>query len=164
MPDDRLVDAKRDLLESISLCRQTDDRVKLAMALRELGEMERRLNNGAAARQHYEEAVALYRGTGDALRLAHTVRHLGDVHHDAGREELAEPCYREALHLYRSHNEARPLDLANAIRSMAVLKGEAGEAGESRLLWEEARDLYAAVKVPAGVAECSARLARLTRR
>jgi hypothetical protein len=32
---------------------------------------------------------------------------------------------------------------------------------EARPLWEEARDLYAAVKVPDGVVECSAHIARL---
>jgi len=123
--------------------------------------VNRKLHDNAAARQHYEEAVALYRKHGDRLALAHTVRHLGDVYQEGHHPELAEPCYREALELYRSCADVPPLDLANAIRSMAVLKGENGETAQARALWQEAQSLYAQVNVPQGVAESSARLARL---
>ena len=68
-----------------------------------------------------------------------------------------------AVALYRSHERTLPLDLANAIRPLAILKDDAGEVEEARRLWEEARDLYAAVNVREGVAESSARLARLSR-
>ncbi len=77
--------------------------------------------------------------------------------------ELAEPCYDEALSLCRSNYQTAPLDLANAIGPMAILKDDAGEVEEARRLWEEARELYAAVNVQEGVAESSARLARLSR-
>ncbi|HEV7505452.1 MAG TPA: tetratricopeptide repeat protein [Thermoanaerobaculia bacterium] len=137
--------------------------VALARALRDLGERERRLDP-AAAWEHYEEAVALFRGVDEPQRLAHTVRHLGDVHYEAGRAALAELCFHEALSIYRGHPKTDPLDLANAIRSLAVLKGDTGETEEARCLWREARDLYVAVDVEPGVAECDARLARLARR
>ena len=150
------------LLKTVGQLREGGDRAELARALRNLGELERRLFPGAA-REHYEQAVAIFREVGDPLKLAHTVRHLGDVHHEAGRGELAEPCYREALALYRSHEPRHPLNLANAIRSLAVLEGEAGDMDEAIGLWQEAHDLYAAVKVPAGVAEAAARLALLVR-
>lgn len=86
------------------------------------------------------------------------MRHLGDLHHDAGRTGLAEPCYHEALALYRGHPHTPPLELANAIRSLAILKGDAGETAMARRLWQEAHDLYIAVGVTPGVAECDARL------
>ena len=113
------------LLKTVGQLREGGDRAELARALRNLGELERRLFPGAA-REHYEQAVAIFREVGDPLKLAHTVRHLGDVHHEAGRGELAEPCYREALALYRNHEPRQPLNLANAIRSLAVLEGETG--------------------------------------
>ena len=69
--------------------------------------------------------------------------------------------YQEALALYRSNEDTRPLELANAIRSLAVLKGEAAEIEEATKLWREAHDLYLAVNVAAGVAESAARLAIL---
>ncbi len=158
-----LHDAHRDYSEAVVLCRQAGRPRDLARALKGLGQIERDQDRGDAARLLYEEAAAICRGEGDALALAHTIRHLGDIHRDAGRIELAEPCYREALAIYRDHEQTNPLDLANAIRPLAILKDRAGDVDEAIRLWEEARDLYAAVDVGAGVAESSARLARLSR-
>jgi tetratricopeptide (TPR) repeat protein len=159
----RLADAHGDLVEAIALCRDAGMKRELVQALKALGQIERDLGRGDAARPLYDEAVAICREEGDTLTLAHTIRHLGDIHQDAGRMELAEPCYLEALALYRSHEHTRSLDLANAIRPLAILKDEAGDLEDARRLWEEARDLYAAVGVQEGVAESSARLARLSR-
>ena len=75
--------------------------------------------------------------------------------------DLAESCYHEALALYRRDEQTSPIDLANAIRPLAILKDDAGEKEEAKQLWKEARDLYATVNVQEGVAESSARLARL---
>lgn len=150
-------------LQVVHFLRKTGGRGELARALRDLGELERR-SDADAAREHYEEAVAIFREVDDPLRLAHTVRHLGDVHYEAGRAALAEPCFHEALSIYRGHPKTDPLDLANAIRSLAVLKGESEETGEAKSLWQEARDLYVTVGVEPGIAECDARIARLARR
>jgi tetratricopeptide (TPR) repeat protein len=159
----RLTDAHRDLVEAVAVGRQAGARRELVLALKGLGQIERDLGRGDAARPLYEEAVSLCREEGDPLALAHTVRHLGDIHREAGRVESAEPCYHEALALYRGHEDTPPLDLANAIRPLAILKQDAGEVEEARRLWEEARDLYAAANVQEGVAGCSASLARLVR-
>ncbi len=127
-----------------------------------MGETERKLHEPAAARLHYEEAVTRYRGLSDPLAFAHAIRHLGDVYHESHLPELAQPCYREALDVYRAHPEGATLDVANAMRSMALLKSELGERDEARQLWEEARELYISVGVPEGIAESSARLASLS--
>ena len=109
----------------------------------------------------YKLAVAGLRNSSEPLRLAHAVRHLGDAYYYGGQGELAEPFYVEALSIYRSRDDRRPLDLANAIRSYAVIKGELGAINEAKRLWREAHDLYISVDVPAGVAESAARLALL---
>jgi tetratricopeptide (TPR) repeat protein len=158
----RLADAHRDLVEAVRLVRQSGERRDLIRALKALGQIERDLGRGDAARPLYEEAVTISREDGDPLMLAHTIRHLGDIHRDAKRLADAELCYHEALALYRA-NEAAPLDLANAIRPFAILKEATGKAEEARPFWEEARELYAAVNVQEGVAECARRLARLNR-
>lgn len=158
----RLDDAKRDLVEAVDVCRAAGIRADLARVLTSMGQLERDLHRGEAALQHYEEAVALYRAEGDVLRLAHTVRHVGDVQREAKRPQLAEPCYDEALALYRSHDGTPPLDLANTIRGLAILKSDAGETTTAIALWQEARDLYASVHVYAGVEESNCRLALLT--
>ncbi len=131
------------------------DRLARAQHLRRRGESARR-RDGATARQCYEEAVALYRELNEPLVLAHAIRHLGDVYHEEGRPDLAEPCYHEALSLYRGHEDRSPVDLANAIRSLAVLRWE-----QTRALWDEARELYISVGVEAGVKESSARVEAL---
>jgi len=109
----------------------------------------------------YKLAVALARQGVDPLKTAHRVRHLGDAYHYAGWAARAESCYVEALSIYRRHARTGRLDLANAIRSFAVLKQESGATDEARRLWQEAHDLYVAVNVSEGVAESEARLARL---
>ena len=159
--ENRLADARRDLVEAVEICRRAGIPIDLAKALTGLGKIERDLQHSDAARQHYEEAVAIYREEGDTLRLAHTVRHVADIHRHDGNRALAERCYQEALEIYRGHERTPPLDLANAIRGLAILKDDAGERTEAGSLWEEARELYTATQVEAGVAESNRRLARL---
>ena len=154
-------DAHRLYAEAVERCRQAGMKRELIRALKGLGQIERDLDNGAAALTLYEEAVALCRIEGDALMLAHTIRHVGDIHQEGGRDDLAEPCYNEALSIYRRDNGTLPLDLANTIRPFALLKENAGEVAEAKRLWAEARDLYAVANVAQGVAESSRRLARL---
>src|SRR5689334_8321700 len=108
-------------------------------------------------------AVAASRRTDAPTRLAHVIRHLADAYRDADRIAAAELCYREALTLYRNDPSTRSLDLANALRGLAVLHDTIGNAEESRHLWEEAYGLYAGVLVKQGVAESAARLALLAR-
>jgi tetratricopeptide (TPR) repeat protein len=127
-----------------------------ARELRQRGEAARR-SDGAMARKCYEEAVRLFREVGEPLTLAHTIRHLGDVYREEGYSGLAEPCYHEALSIYRNHETGSSLDLANAIRSLAVLRWE-----ETRVLWQEARDLYSALGIAAGINEGTERLKALS--
>jgi tetratricopeptide (TPR) repeat protein len=159
--EDRSADAHRDYAAAVDLCRQAGARRELIRALKGLGQIERDLDRGGAALPLYEEAVAICREEYDALLLAHTVRHVGDIHQDAGQAGLAEPCYLEAITIYRNHEQTEPLDLANAIRPLAILRDDAGEVEEAKRLWAEARDLYAAANVQEGVAESSRRLALL---
>jgi tetratricopeptide (TPR) repeat protein len=133
------------------------DRLARAQELRQRGESARR-RDGAMARLCYEEAVVLFREVDEPLVLAHTIRHLGDVYLEQGRSDLAEPCYHEALRLYRSHEDRSSLDLANAIRSLAVLRWE-----QTKALWEEVRELYTTLNIEAGIKESAARVAALSR-
>lgn len=159
--EDRLTDAHRDLSEAVALCRESGTGPHLALALQKLAQIERDLGLGDRAQPLQAEAVALWRDADEPLRLAHAVRHLGDIHQEAGRIDQAEPCYDEALALYRADPQTQPLDLANAIRPLAILKERTGEGALAMSLWREAQNLYATVDVAQGVAESQARLARL---
>jgi tetratricopeptide (TPR) repeat protein len=156
--ENRLDDAKRDLVEAVALCREADEPGQLASALADLAQIERDMHHNDAALRHYEEAVALYRAEGNPLKLAHTIRHVADIQRHVGNHRLAEGCYGETLHIYREHPETPPLDLANALRGWALLKEAVGEIEQARAQWQEAGKLYADVHVEAGVAESKRRM------
>jgi tetratricopeptide (TPR) repeat protein len=160
----RLDDAKCDLVEAVSICRQIGIKSELARALKGLGQIKRDQHNSETALGHYQEAVDIHRAEGSALQLAHTVRHVADILRELGRVEAAEPYYCEALNVYRGSQEALPLDVANTIRGLAILKQDGGDSEQSRVLWEEARDLYASVHVDAGVKESARRLSQLSKK
>jgi tetratricopeptide (TPR) repeat protein len=157
----RLPDAHRHFTQAVAVSRRSGSSPALVRALKGLGQIERDLGRGDAALPLYEEAVRICRVEGDALRLAHTVRHLGDIHQDAGRRDVAGPCYEEALAIYRSHGRTAPLDLANAIRPLAILHETLGQPKQAIDLWTEARALYARLNVREGVDESSEHLSKL---
>ena len=132
-----------------------ENRLGRARELRQRGESARR-RDSATARWCYEEAVELLRGVGEPLVLAHVVRHLGDVYLEQDCLEMAEPYYHEALKLYASEGDNASLDLANALRGLAMLRWE-----QAKALWKETQGLYGALNVAAGVEESKARLAAL---
>ena len=84
-----------------------------------------------------------------------------NLHRKAERLTAAEDCYAEALALYGAHDAPPPLDHANALRPMAILKEELGQVDEARTLWRRARVLYGVASIKAGVDECTDHLARL---
>src|SRR5262249_48077573 len=95
----------------------------------------------------------------DRRAFAHAMRHMGDVLQEMDRLSEADECYREALDHYRRDAATGPLELANAIRSAAILRDRSGEKDTASALWAEARDLYVSANVAAGVAECTRRIA-----
>jgi len=159
--ENRVSDAQRLWRAAAELSRQSRHRRQLIEALKGCGQIERDMGDNEKALAFYQEAAALCREEHDALLLAHTVRHLGDVYRSAGKLDAAESSYEEALRIYRNHQEAAPLDFANALRPMAILKEQKGQADAAKPIWEEARRLYEAANVSEGVAESSKRLERL---
>lgn len=161
--DGRLLDAHRGLVEALAINRNASDRRGMVQALKGLAQVERDLGRAEIARPLYEEAITLCRSEDEPLQLAHTVRHLGDTHQDLGHPELAERCYREALVIYRGDTRTAPLDLANTLRPLAMLYEGLGRSAQAIELWTEARDLYDALGVSAGVAESRDHLSALGR-
>jgi ankyrin repeat protein len=150
-------DEARELFAAAAaLAREGAARRELVEALKGLAQIARDHGRHDEALPFYEEAVSICRDVADPLLLAHTLRHLADLHHDGARDGLAGPLYAEALAIYRAA-DAPPLDLANAIRALAIVK-------DSEELWEEAFHLYVATNVPPGVAETALRLAKLAHR
>jgi tetratricopeptide (TPR) repeat protein len=150
-----------DRMTTAAAMRGPDQQITRAHVLREFGELARNTHDLKAAQVHYEEAVVLLRPSGDPLTLAHALRHLGDVYAERRNWPAAEECFAGALAIYRSHPSPAVLDLANAIRSQALLKTETGQSEGARALWVEARELYESEGIAAGVEECRRRAEQL---
>ena len=112
-----------------------------------------RAEDAVASRAAYAEAADLARADMRPDVLAHALRHLSDLDREARRNDAARMEADEAVALYRQSGGG--LDLANALRLAALARG----GSETRLLWAEARDIYQAAGVDAGVAECERQLA-----
>ncbi|MFN0103359.1 MAG: hypothetical protein ACKV2U_14880 [Bryobacteraceae bacterium] len=157
----RLHDAHRDFASAADLARQYGAQALLGRALTGLGQIERDLNHLDVALKHYQDAAAIYSEIGDLMRFAHATRHIADLHMDAGHTQLAEARYIESLALYRDAAETKPLDLANTIRGLAILKQNMGDIGAAKLYWREAQTLYTTANVKEGIVETARRLALL---
>jgi tetratricopeptide (TPR) repeat protein len=123
------------------------------------GRRARAAGNREAARACYAEAAAQYRREGLTLAWAHTIRHVADLWLEDAQFADAQPLYEEALEAYRGSLETRILDLANTLRPYALLMEAMGNPGAAGKLWREAQNLYASIRVEAGVAECESHLA-----
>jgi tetratricopeptide (TPR) repeat protein len=156
--DGHLDDAFREYGQAAELSRASGPEEQLIAALTGLGQISRDRKHLQLALQHYSEALALCRRHSTPIRTAHTARHLGDIYRESGMLIEAEPLLQEALAIYRRSSGIEPLELANAIRPLALLKATLGDAPAARQLWQEALELYTAANVLAGVNECLAHL------
>lgn len=157
----RLENARQLFLRAIELSGDADQPLLLAQALAGAAQIHRDSGDLEASLKSYRDALAIYRAERLPLQIAHTVRHVGDVLRSAGRLSEAEPCYEEAVLIYRHSATTAPLDLANALRGFALLRGSLGDAESARLLWLDAKELYEQEAVDAGVAESERHLALL---
>jgi hypothetical protein len=123
------------------------------MALRE-ARRERKAGRAGEAEQAYLRAADLARAAADADLLAHALRHLSDLARERGARAEAFDRAAEAVARYRAGDDR--LGLANALRLQALA---AAEPEKAAACWREARDLYAALGIHAGVTECEVHLA-----
>ena len=158
----RSTEAKAAFTKAVAITRANNNTALLAESLKGLGQIERDEGETDEALEHYQQATALIRSLNDPLNLAHTVRHLADILRESGHPESAAPYYDEALILYRRHPNAPHLDLANALRGIALNKSDLGDKQAAIQLWQEAGALYQQVNVPAGVAESQRQIAQLS--
>jgi tetratricopeptide (TPR) repeat protein len=156
--DGRLEDARRLFAQAAALSRDQGQTLALVDSLKGVGRIERDNGNFDLALASYEEAAAICRSEGQALLYAHTLRHVGDILAEQGNVVAAHEKCQDALQIYREHGGGQPLDVANAIRSCALLAEQFDGGEAAKPLWEEAKSLYASVQVWAGIEECDAHL------
>ena len=161
--DARPDDAWRHLIAAESLCRSTGRRRDLVTTLAGMAQLHRDAGDPGSALPLFEEAVTHCQQLRDPHLLAQALRHLGEVHLELRAFDRAQQHLQDALNLYRTQPGTPPLDLANAVRPLAICLERQGADDESCVLWAEARDLYASLDIAPGVEECAAAVARLTR-
>jgi tetratricopeptide (TPR) repeat protein len=111
----------------------------------------------------YERAAALARAANDSDRLAHAQRHVADLQRTLGQYGAAERTASEAVTLLRQGDGPPSLDLANALRVLALAQESLEQWSAAAHSWREAKSLYHAVDVLPGVRECDQHLADLRR-
>ncbi len=113
------------------------------------------------ARNAYARAAALSRESGAPVLQAYALRHLSDLDCHSGHPEQALAHAEQAAALYAANGGGASLDMANSLRLRALALDALRRPDQARTVWTEARDLYAALEIAAGVAECETRLERL---
>jgi tetratricopeptide (TPR) repeat protein len=156
----RLEDARSSFREALEQCGCDDDPRLVAELHAELAYVERALHDEQSAEAHYRRAAEMFRALGDQLRTAHNVRHLADILRETGRPLEAAPFYAESIEFFRRSGEY-PLQLANALRGLALMQGDLGDFAGSLQSWAEAKALYQMVNVDSGVAESRNRIDEL---
>jgi tetratricopeptide (TPR) repeat protein len=153
----RLEDARSLFKEALKECCSDDDPRLEAELHSELAYVERALHDEQSAEADYRQAAEMFRTLRDPYRTAHNMRHLADVLRETGRSLEAAPFYSESIEFYRKSGEY-PLQLANALRGLALMQGDLKDFSGSLQSWAEAKALYQMACVDAGVAESRKRI------
>ena len=150
----KFLDSRAQYHEVALTGRRSGDKEALVAGLMGLGQIARDLGTSSESLEYYTEAVEIARDLDDKPLLASTIRHLADVYQEIGELGAAEPLYLEALAAYRDNPQSTALEIANAVRPLALLREKQSKKREAKELWEEAKCLYESAAVGAGVAEC----------
>ncbi|MEJ2541536.1 MAG: hypothetical protein P8188_16485 [Gemmatimonadota bacterium] len=133
----------------------------LIVALSVAARLDRDAGRLDEATQRYAEAAEICRRDPVSPRLPHVLRHLGMLQLRAGNLLAATSCCEEALALRRTQPETPPLEMANTLRPLALVREAERRNAEAVQYWREAGSLYATAGVASGVDECRRRLAAL---
>jgi tetratricopeptide (TPR) repeat protein len=119
---------------------------------------ERRAGDTAAAEASYAEAASLAETQELPHLRAHALRHVAELAAEQGAGERALEAAEEALAIYASDAGTHRLNVANARRVRALALAALGRNEDSAEAWRAAREIYEALGIDAGVAECDRRL------
>ena len=161
----RNADRREEYLEhfegAVERAHASSDERMLSVALNGLAQYYRDGDAWARAAELYLERAAVCDRLGDRAGRAHATRHAGEVRHEDGRLEEARDLLMEAVEIYRALADPPRLDVANAVRPLALLLTETAEIGRAKILWAEARELYASLGIEEGVQEADNWLERI---
>lgn len=156
--------ARQCFAEAISAFHADCDLSGEARALTRQAQMARDADDLDWAQHDQQAAIALFRQAGDGHALAHALRHAGDIFLAAGDRDRAAAALAEAFVLYEASPDAGELEIANAVRSVALLAEALDEPEQALMMWQDARERYTDALGPEGnpgVAEADAHIATL---
>ena len=139
----RLADAAAAFAEAAKLFGEADSPSQFAHALTRQAQVARDALRFNQARRFQEQALALTRRHGDAAALPPMVRQMADILLDCDDPEAAGALYAEMMDLYRKAPDTPPLELTNALRSLACHSEAVGNRREAAALWRDVRRRYA---------------------
>ena len=108
----------------------------------------------------YEEAAKSFQAEQQLARWAHALRHAAEFAVRAGDCSTGLRDAHTVLEYYRSCPPAS-LEMANALRVLAMAEAAAGERDTALTHWREARALYMDAGVADGVVQAERRVAAL---
>lgn len=108
----------------------------------------------------YEEAAESFQAEQQPARWAHALRHAAEFAVKAGNCATGLREARAVVEYYRSC-QPTTLEMANALRVLAMAEMASGEKDHAAAHWNEARDLYEDAGVADGVVEAERRVAML---
>ncbi|MXV95810.1 MAG: tetratricopeptide repeat protein, partial [Gemmatimonadetes bacterium] len=116
--------------ESVAVAREADDPLRLAHAVRHLGQVNHRLGRLESAGTCYEEALDLYdrAGTAHPVDHANALRPMAALQEELGDVQGARLMWRRAAELYRSAGVEEGVDECEA-RLSGLAQAEPGDRG-----------------------------------
>jgi tetratricopeptide (TPR) repeat protein len=109
----------------------------------------------------YEEAAESFQAEQQLTRWAHALRHAAEFALRAGDGVTSLREARMVLEYYRS-TPPTTLEMANALRVMALAEAAAGDTDNAVAHWSEARMLYRDAGIAQGVLEADRHVALLS--
>ncbi|HEX4156033.1 MAG TPA: hypothetical protein VHY48_10500 [Acidobacteriaceae bacterium] len=108
----------------------------------------------------YEEAAESFQKEQQPERWAHALRHAAEFAVRSGDSATGLRYALAVMEFYRS-SPPTTLEMANAVRVVALAEAAEGERARARDHWSEARTLYVDAGVADGVVEAERRVAAL---
>jgi predicted ATPase/DNA-binding XRE family transcriptional regulator len=155
------VRARLHLEESLRGARELGDKLRTALALNNLGIIDRQQGNLEAARSALLEAIEIERELDDKWTMAGAYTNLGLVASDMGDYAESRSFHEQSLAIFRELGDRR--STAVALINLGDAIYQQGDLAQAQLLWEECGQIFRDMGEKQGLAQTLVNLAFLAR-
>ncbi|MGH9225480.1 MAG: BTAD domain-containing putative transcriptional regulator [Acidimicrobiales bacterium] len=160
--DDAGPEARSHYQASLDRYRALGDRFGEALALENLGALERFLTGPDVARTYHEQSIAIRRGLGDKLGIAASARYLVPLVMQTGETASARQFAEERLAIERDLGNIA--QVAEVLADLAQIASYDDDLARARHLLGESRAIYERFGDRRGIGRVSAALSNIERR